>query len=302
MANVQTYKTLQDKVLAWLDEAGDTATTLTLVKYALNTANSKRVTQERWPFLLWPQTLTINTVVGQTHYSLHQEYLKPLEFRNQTTDRPLHQVTDSTEARARTCEGSATEFTLFSRTPVAAQPAAASVLSLSSSDPTDNGTASVTVTGDTATGTQTETITCGGSGAVLFTLITKVTKSSGWVGTLTLMAGATTLLSLLPAEFGRSYQQFTLLNTPTDAEVLEYSFYRQPMAMTLDNDLPDVPTPFEDLLVFDTLLSFASYNQYDAGTVKLWQIQRDEILLALQQTADATALHALTDYTSYVER
>jgi len=70
----------------------------------------------------------------------------------------------------------------------------------------------------------------------------------------------------------------------------------------LDNDLPDVPTPFEDLLVFDTLLSFASYNQYDAGTVKLWQIQRDEILLALQQTADATALHALTDYTSYVER
>lgn len=308
MAPVLTYKNLQDRVLAWLDEAGDTNTTLTLVKNAITKAHSKRVSQERWPFMLYtPQTLTF--VPNQLLYTLHSEYLRPMYFRNLTVLDYMTQFDEdnlvASGADWNNDTGDALRFVLHGRGEVANQPTAASVIAVSSSQAADNGSLTVTLTGDTAAGARSETITCGGSGAVAFTSITKVTKNGMWAGALTLMsnAGAVTLLTLLSTEYGKSYQQIKLLASPSGLQIAEYQFYRQPSTLSADNDRPDIPTPFEELLVYDALLSLAAYNQYDATVLAIWKSERDDLLIGLQQTySDARAVEAATDYTTFIPR
>lgn len=307
MAPIQTFKQLQDKTLAWLDEAGDTGTTQTLVKFALQKSHTKRLAQERWPFMLYPPQ-TLNCVPNQLLYPLHSEYLRPMYFRNLTVLDYMTQYDEATLVSSgadwNNDSGDALRFVLHTRSEVANQPLVASVVTVTSSVPaTDNGAASVLITGDTATGVRSETITANSSGVIPFTFILKVTKSNVWAGTMTLAGGATTLLTLFASEYGRSYQQIKLLANPSGPQLVEYQFYRQPSTLVEDNDRPDIPTPFEDLLVYDTLLSFAAYNQYDVATVALWKAERDELLLALQQTySDAKALESATTYTAYVPR
>lgn len=308
MAPILVYKNLQDKVLTWLDEAGDTATTLTLVKNALTKANSHRVSQERWPFMLYtPQTLYF--VPNQLLYPLHSEYLRPMYFRNLTVLDYMTQYDEATliasGADWNNDSADCLKFVLHGRSEVANQPSSASVIAAASTVSGDSGTGSVTITGDTTSGVRSETIPANSSGAVQFTTIIKVTKNGTWAGTLTLTsnAGAVTLLMLLNAEYGRSYQQIKLLANPSGAQTAEYQFYRQPSTLVADNDRPDIPTPFEELLVYDALLSFAAYNEYDPSVVNLWGREQGEILLALQQTySDARALSAATNYTGYIPR
>jgi hypothetical protein len=308
MASVLTFKNLQDRVLAWIDEVGDTSTTLNLVKYALNEANKKRATGERWRFMLWPQVQTLNITVGQQNYVLHGEFRMPKYFWNRTaqdfmTEYDESTIKDSGSDWNNDATDQTTKFELTGRVDVAVQPAAASVLTLTSSDASDNGVRSVTVYGDTTTGYRSETILCNATGAVQFTSISKVTKAGSWIGILQLAAGATVLLNLFPEEAGRSYQQFHLLANPTAAQVVEYQFYRQPTYMTADDARPDIPPPFEEILVYDALLNFSSYNQYDATTVKLWLDKRDELLLELKQNYNqANSLEAAAHYTQYIPR
>lgn len=305
MAPIQTFKNLQDKILAWLDEVGDTDGTLTLVKYALQKAHSKRVSQERWPFMLYPPQ-TINFIPGQFLYPLHGEFLRPLYFKNLSTRDYIHQHDEATlvdsNADWNNDIDDVKRFTLHGRAEVQNQPLVAAVVAVSSTLTGDNGMSSVTLIGDTATGMKTETIVSGSSGVQLFTYILKVTKNGVWGGTLTLTSGTTTLLTLLPTEFGRSYQQIKLLANPSAAQTGEYQFYRQPSTLSADNDRPDIPTPFEDLLVYDTLLSFAAYNQYDASVVGMWAREQAELLLDLQHTYDAQALASQPSYTTYIPR
>lgn len=309
MADIQTFKTLQDKVLAWLDEAGDTDTTRTLVKYALQTANKKRATQEGWPFMFFP-TQQLTLVAGQQYYALHSEYFKPFYFWNRNAQDYMSQYDEASLVSSRVDQNNDTsdlsvKFTLFGRAEVAMQPTAASAITIASSISGDNGTKTVTVTGDTASGVRTESIACGAAGTVLFTTIIKVRKSGDWLGTMTMSsnAGAVINLVLFNTEVGRSYQQIKILTKPTQSETVDYQFYRQPSPMTADDDRPDIPTPFEDLLVYDSLLSFASYNQYDGQVVQLWQFNQRDLLLGLQQAySDSKAVQAAASYTEYIPR
>lgn len=308
MSNVLTFKNLQDRVLRYLDEAGDTSTTLDLVKDALNAANTLRVTQEKWPFMLWNEPVTFSTVAAQRAYALHPEYHRPFYFYNRTQLDYMSQVDEKTLAPSgidfNNDTGGALRFALWNRAAVAAQPSAASTLTVTSSNSGDTGSKSVIVRGDTADGVTTETITAGSTGTVSFTNILKVTKVGTWSGTMTLAtSGGTTLLKLFASEAGRSYQTIRMLVSPDAVETIEYLFYRQPSALSNDDDLPDIPTPYELLLVYDALLYFASYNQYDAGTVKNWLNEQQKWLTALQQAySDDRAVEAQVGYTSYIPR
>lgn len=307
MAAVQTYKNLQDKVLRQLDEAGDTDTTLALVKDGLNFANTQRATSERWPFMLWDSPETFVTVIGQQTYALNSEFYRPFYFRNRTTTDYLRQVRENSliESGAdwNSDTGDSIEYTLWSRTEIATQPPVAGVLTLASSAGADNGARSMTIRGMTTNGVRSETITCGSSSSNQFTKVLKATKIGTWVGTLTLTAGAVTLLTLFPEEAGRTYQQLFILQIPTAAVTIEYRFYRQPFVMTADEDRPEIPSPFEDLLVYDTLLDFSAYNRYPEGVVRTWEKKRDAILLGLEQAyQDDMAIGGAAVYTNYIPR
>jgi hypothetical protein len=307
MAHIRCFVDLQTEVLAWLDEAGDTATTQTLAKQAIVAAHEQRLTAERWPFMLWQPTQTITINMGQQIYSLHPEFLRPLNFRLRSTLDDLTEIYDHNlllQGDWSNLSNWDTRYMMWNRSGVNIQPSAASTIAVASSSGSDS-TATVVIRGDTAGGTRNETITSGTTGLVSFTRILRVTKVGIWIGTMTLTsnAGAVPNLTLFPEEYGRSYPQIVLIGTPSQADFVDYSFYRQPSPLVLDQDLTDIPPPFEELLVWDALLAFSAYNTYDAGMVALWTTNRDNILTAMRTTLNnPQTLGMSTNYTTYVPR
>lgn len=307
MANIRTFRNLIDEVLAWLDEAGDTDVTQTLVKQSIRAAHEKRLLEERWSFML-SRVKIFSTVVAQQTYTLDPEFLRLMYLKNLSTTEPLVEYQDDNVLNNgydwSVDQDSAHKFALWGRSEVANQPTAASAVTVTSSNVADTAV-TVTVRGDTASGTQTETITVGATGAVLFTEIFKVTKSSGWAGTMTLKtnAGAVTNLILTATEYGKSYQNLYLLAIPNVAESLEYRFYRQPSPLVADNDRPDYPAPFEELLVWEALCDLATYNSYAQPMVNYWAQKKAELLTAMQvATNQPQTINQAANYTSYIPR
>lgn len=307
MANIRTYKNCQDEVLNWLDEAGDTDTTLALAKQGIVAAHEQRLTQERWPFMIWEPTETINLIPGTQVYSLHPEFLRPIQFRNRTTQDDLVEIFDHNLLLQGDWSSTAvwdSKFTMFGKSPVANQPTSASVLSVSSSNGGD-AAAQISVRGDTADGVTTEVIQAGVAGSVSFTRILNVTKIGIWLGTMTLTSngGAVTNLKLFASEYGRSHQRIQLIGSPSSAVPVDYRFYRQPSPLNLDNDIPDIPPPFTELLVWDTLLDFSAYNEFDRGIVQLWASNQQDLLHAMQASLNSPqTLGASSQYVNYIPR
>jgi hypothetical protein len=275
---LDTLKTLRDQVLYWLDEANDSGSTKKNVDYALNQAHQQRCLQFPWKFmLLGPVTLTL--VPNQRVYSLHQEFDKPLYFRNTLTGEYLREVPIRSLGPSGLDWNSDKEgdtYTLWGRSPVENQPSAASVLTIVSTGSDAGSTKAIIVRGETADGVTTETINPNGTtpvaGLVQFTRILQVTKISVWSGTLTMTsnAGSVTNLKLFPAELGRSYQQLQLLWIPQRADTIEYRFYRKPSPLTNDNDIPDIPHPHTQILVWDALKLLLGYDaQLDSARMRL---------------------------------
>lgn len=68
-----TFKQLQDQVLSYMDEEGDTGTVLTNVKFALNEANKQRTLEHEWTWRMsGEQTLTL--VAGDKEYDLPADF------------------------------------------------------------------------------------------------------------------------------------------------------------------------------------------------------------------------------------
>lgn len=292
-----TFGQLRTEVLGWLDEASASSTTATYinVENALKQAHTLRLTEENWKFMLWPRYETFSTVAGQRIYSLHQEYLRPYIFRNTTRNVPL------TETPARNInplgvdynqDVDSDRFSLWGRSPFLAQPSSASVVTIVSSSASDTTAAkAITVLGDTTDGMRTDVITPNGTssvaGTVSFTQLLGVSKGAAWAGTLTCTSNsaAVTNLKLFSTEYGRSYPQIEMLSLPSAGETIQYRFFRKPRDLSADNDITDIPAPFERVLVFDALLLMGAYdNRLDGGRLSLWSKMREDLDLQLRQS------------------
>lgn len=293
---ILTYKHLRDQFLRYLDEAGDTGTTLTLAGDLLNQAHQLRCTERNWPFMLWDTAETFSTVAAQQIYPLHQEFARPLYVYNRTTSNYLQEVPNRQLAESghqwNTDTGSAQHFVLWGSTQVKTQPSSASVLTIVSSSASDVTSYTLIVRGVNASGVVvSETFTATGTtpvvGTTSFVKILSVTKSAVWNGrmTMTSNSGAVTNLTLEATEYGRSYPQLFLLASPDAVETIEYRFYRQPYVLTNDYDVPDIPPPYSAILTYDALLL---YGAYDTGIAsrhhEIWKHQRDRWEQALIET------------------
>jgi hypothetical protein len=302
----QSFLELQNQVLRNLDEVEDDGTTRDLVKDTLNQMHQQRCTEFLWPFMLWNRTETITTVAGQRTYTLHQEFERPLFVRNNTKQCLLREVPNANiqeGALTDDATGTAYSFSLWGISPVPTQPSAATGLRIRSSDSADN-TASHTVRirgvlsdGDVVT----ETLTANGTSNVsssetTYVEILNVTKTTPWTGAMILeTSGGTQLLLLRSNETSRYYRQLHLLDIPTNAETIKYRFYRKPLVMVNDSDVPDLPSPHGRILVWDTLVHMASYNKIgNAERINIWREQREKAEEALYTTyRDAQTLLAL---------
>ena len=314
MANIYHFKKLQDEVLRHLDEDGDTNYTLTSVKNALNKAHLKRLTDRDWSFMLWPTPLTFTTTQGIQTYSLHSEFYKPFYFFNQTTkaymvEMPSRQVGPS-GVRWNTDTDRASKFVRWGHSPVETQPTTSGVLNVVSSSAGDDGSAyTVTITGTDSTGKYkvSETLTLDGTtvvtGSVSFSNpILSVTLSIPLAGSMTLKMGSTTLLVLQAGEIGRSYPLIYLLTNPNvGSDIIEYRFYRQPKVLTYNYDLPDIPPPFQQILVFDALIELASYDGTDGEMqIMAWMKSAAELADAMLLMDEEGGLEAEPRYIRYM--
>jgi hypothetical protein len=309
---METLKTLRDKVLRQLDEAGST-TSSAIVDDAINQAHAERLTSQNWPFLLHPQPQTITLAADRKTYALHPDFGRAYYFRNTTRNQwlveiPLRNIEEASQNW--TDEAGGQMFGLFGRSPVARQPTSSSPITLTSSSGSDTGSAfAVEIVGTTGNGVLGETLTPSGTSEVTsansYSDILSVTLTATWTGTLTLTSnsGAVTNLVLLPGEYGRSYQQFTTLFTPTDGDVVEYRFFRLPKELVNDYDLPLIPYPFSKILVWDALLIFATYdNQLTNARAAEWRTRVASIEASMQTAfLDAQSVQARPRLVRFIE-
>lgn len=295
---VLSFKDLQDRVMQVLDEtATNSPTTLTLVKNFLNQSHQQRCTEFPWNFMIWPKAVTFATASGRQVYALHEEYHRPLYFLNQTTRQYLEEIPNRMIPENggdwnATATQSVNRFMPWGMQPISRQPATTSTITAVSSSTSDTGSKTVTITGELSSGLMTsETLSMNGTtnvvGSTSFQEVTGVTKSTTFVGTLTLTltTDAVSVLSLLPAVMGKHYKTIFIPDTIGTSETIEYRFYRHPRILVNDYDLPNLPSPHENILVYDTLVSMAGYLT-DTGpqSLRIWQDKQAAAQLNLYQS------------------
>lgn len=303
---MRTFSDIRDEVMALMDEVGETNLTKTNVDNAINRAHEMRCTMHPWHFMIWPAEEQITTVANQTEYILHPQYHKPLWFWNSTIKLPMREVPFRNIPimglqYQQELAGTAAEFSMIGRSPVAKQPlSGGSIVTLTASG-TTSGT--VQIQGEATTGYLTETLTLTSASSVsstaTFKTITRISKTSDWTQTITFTdSGANTLLSLGVGEYGKTYPTIMLYAKPPGGEVIKYRFYRAPIVLVNDYDIPDIPHPFDGILTYDTLLLMTGYNaKVSPVAIQEWTRMRLELE---RQLYDFDSEHSLHGYSQYV--
>lgn len=270
MSDLLTFLDLQTRVLRWIDESTSTAATTTaLVQDAINASHRRILTSYQWPFMAWPLKQSFTTSSGVSFYSLNPNADRVYHL----WDTSLHQYVSVVPRREWPAVGVNRSNTatapygvaLGPIWPVQVQPPTAGVCKVVSSSSSDTAGPTVILRGIDANGDiQTETLTANGTsivtGAMSFTTLLNVTKTGTWVGTMTLSTGTTTLLSLLPSQYGRAYPTVEFLEDPESGRTFEYNFSRKPVSLANDHDIPEIPYPYSEMCVYDALIDLSTYN------------------------------------------
>jgi len=303
---IYTFDALRRQVLRELDEEDDAPSTKALASDFLNQAHQMRSLAYSQYFLLHPKPMVIQTLQGVQRYTLNPMVANILYLRNDTAELLMREIPNrglSTGSFDWVSEkGSASEFMFWGHSPVKSQPATPGVLTVQSSSNSDIGTAfQVAVKGINPEGdVMVEIFTLEGhtpiTGYYPFEEIISVTKSGEFSGILTITAdaGQTLVLTLSSIEMGKQYRQIFLAQSPDVPETLSYRFFRKPLVLINDYDVPELPSPYSQLLVWDALLLFAGYNtDIRQETRASWTIQQDHWVVALEQyLKDSTVLGA----------
>lgn len=310
---VHTFSYLYKQVMAQIDERGDVGTTRDLAREYVNIANAMRAVEFGEFFLVLDSQFP--TVVGQEDYALNELFDKPIYFLNTNTKQYLIEVPNRTiepeQYNLLTGQGSAEEFAYWGTWPVTQQPPLVTGSRIRAT--TDNVDAiDVIVTGLDITGnmiTEAIDITAGsGNGAAFFSRILSVRKSGPAVGTITVLLltvpGNPVILSLAPGEDGKQFRVIHVFQAPTSVETISYRFFRKPLLMVNENDVPDIPYPYSQLLVFDALLLLAAYNTDTMEkSIAMWSMQRDRWEESLRDAyKNSQTLGARSQYVRGIQR
>lgn len=310
---MRTFKQLQDAVLQWMADEGDTGTLRTLVKDGLNRTHQNLLNDDRYDFMLWPRNETLTIAPNQKVYALHPRFSQPLYVYNPDTDTYLEEIPPKglLESQADWHDGTTDEvdrFMLTGISKVKAQPETPATVTVTSAG-TASATQSLIITGVSSGVPVSETLSSGSSWTTLtstntFEVIEDITKvGAGWAHALTITCGATTILTLPATELGIQYRMLELVETPTSAQTILYRFYKEPRQLVNDNDVPDLPAQFDDILVYQTLLAMVGYTRASQDEQSLWQAQVRKLTDLLQQTYRASrTMGGRTTYIRYIPR
>lgn len=293
----KTFKQMQDNVLEWTADSGDTSTMRAVVKQALNQAQTQVLTAEQFDFMLHPQVRTLSVVSGTQQYVLPTNWQQGLWMRNQTTKEYLEEIPAKSIIEADENSlipsdvGNVDRFTILNVANVLNQPAASGTVTVTPSGGSESSANSVVIQGLDASGNWTEeTLSSGSSWASLtssgsFSSITNVIKvGTTWTRTIAVTVGATTIVSFTASEYTKQYQVLELTKVPTTSTTLEYRYYVKPIKLVYDNQASQIPEPFEDILEYDALVKIQGYTRATDIEVQQWTAASNQLKQQLAQT------------------
>lgn len=269
-----TFKNIQDQVLAMYDQSGDTGNTLTIVKNAINIAHQKRLMEDQWNFMLWANPVTLNFVTGVRNYTIHPLMGMMSKFINTTAKQYMHETPSRARYKVEAIEDRY-HFEFVQTSPVKL-PSVVGVVSV-----VGGGAGAVISYVDINGNYNTETVAAGAS--TTFSVDTVVgVSSTDLTKTLSLTDAANVnMLSLVVGESGKQFPQIRLFDDGVSTETSIYTFYRIPRVLVNDNDVPDIPFPYSNVCIYDTLLELATYN--DGAPQPYWLKQQDDWDLHMRQ-------------------
>ena len=292
MADMLTFKDLQDRMIRWLDDTS--MPTYQLAKDAINASHRRLLTSYRWPFMRWPRRESFTTTQGVVDYTLKVGMGAPIDIWDMQLKKNVP-VIPTREFEAEQIDLSAPlqvpDGIMFgSMWPVSAQPVVASTLSLVS---TAGDLSTVLVRGLDATGNLTEElVTMNGTTPVMtantYLHLTNLSKSTvPWQGTLTVSAGSTTLVTLGATTPSNLWPTIRFSQPPFGNLNYTFTGYRLPRTLVNDGDIPETPFPYSEFHVYDALLDYATYNtELGQKEMDLWKDRAKDLKDGLYQRFD----------------
>jgi hypothetical protein len=297
------YVDIKNRILRHLDEAATAAVTNTtdaLVEDAINASHRRLCLARSYAFMKWPREETVSSTAGVRAMTL-SPHVGKLTYLWSVTDQryvpmlPHRQWESQSVNRTVTADSSAGIFGGF--WPVMSQPTSASQVTVVSTNAGDTVSRQIAVRGVNASGDIiSETITATGTTPVTsstsFVAILNVTKLGTWAGTMTLaISGGATLLTLLASEYAKQYPTIEFVEIPASAKSFSYSFTRIPRTLTEDNDIPEIPFPFSEAIVFDALLEIGTYRtDLNATHLSMWGQRQAAIVKELNEAQDESII------------
>ena len=297
---MRTFKELQDALLIRIGDEDDQDKMRDLAKETLNTVHRQILTERRYQFMIWPQTETLTLEVGRRTYPLHPQCSQLWYGLNESSGDWLEEIpaggAQEIGENLLTAESdNPYRFFLTATQNVKMQPTTAGTLTVATTGGSESATNRVIVKGVNASGDYVEETLSNGSAWTSLTsstswqTIESITKyGATWSRTITATIGSETILTLLAAEFGRQYRQIELIKTPTSAIDFKFRFFRKPLKLVYDNDIPQIPESYDDILVYGALLDLQGYARPEPGELKEWKDRHQKLVGQMQQNFQQT--------------
>jgi len=111
------------------------------------------------------------------------------------------------------------------------------------------------------------------------------------------------VLTLLVSEYGRQYRQLEITKIPTTAIDFLYRFYKKPLKLVNDYDLPQIPEEYDDILVYGALVDLQGYARGESDEFGEWIKKRDKLTNQMQQQyQQSRSVGARNSYINHVPR
>ncbi len=312
---MRTFRELQDAVLIRMGDEDDEDKMRSLVKESLNTVQKQILTERRYSFMLWPQSHTLSLEAGRKVYPLHPQMAQLWYGISEESGDWLEEIPASgaQEIGDNLVTGESAvpyRFFLTSTSLVKQQPTTAGPLIVATTGGTEAAANRIIVRGITTDDEYVEEILS--TGAVWsshtstnsWASIESITKDGEeWSRTITATINSEVILSLTADEFGKQYRMLELTQSPTAAVDFLIRFYRKPLMLVYDNDVPQIPTDYDDILVYGSLVDMQGYSRPDPSELKSWIQRRDDLINQMQQNLQQTrSTGGRNSYVNYVPR
>lgn len=292
---MRTFYDIQQAVLARTGDGDDQDKMRELVKLSINSVHRQILTERRYQFMLWPQVETLSLEVDRKTYPLHPQFFQLWYGHNEETGDWLEEIPAGgiMDARDNLLTGETDapyRFVLTTVQNVKMQPQTAGVATVTTTGGTEPAASTVVIKGiDNNSEYVEETLSSGSAWSTLtsstvWRTIESVTKHGGmFTRTITVTVGTDTILTLTANEYGRQYRQLELTKFPTQAIDFHYRFYRKPLKLVNDYDMPQVPEDFDDILVYSALLDLQGFSRPDPAERDEWENRVRSLTLQMQQ-------------------